>query len=582
MIATLIKYSDIYTEELPDDYVDLIRGISKNELIATISTLNSRLKPMQDSFFDESINTQLNCLRLVFLDEQNSFQNSNCKSFLHKYNQLLQSNKLIFNRATCLYALQKVINVKNFNPVVHRAYTVDDREAILKFLLIVNEKLLSYDNSYEENDHETLKRDFFEYYLFKELPHNQYFQVSNVVNVFYKSWYLFTMLMSDSFFRPHFEKYLTTVFGTSNLILLYKIVLYSVFASYDRKLKSYYINVENTNENKDAIMVLDSLSNRIILNALNEGDLSFLEFLDIKKSPLYKDGTNANDILYTILDITLFVEKFNSLFINDFWFDYLKPKNICERKDWGNFIGDKFFEPFIDSILKGCLQNNKRVVYRHTTSLKFKFDKKSEIEYADYYLRQGNTVVLTEAKSSYLSSVNGYKTVNTKEDYKNLDLKRFYKDFGLDQIVKKVLKLFGSFKNLTDDKRINGYKKIKVYPVIILNDQIFDFSIFNYVFKQRFFELLALENIPIETSERKIYPVTLVLISDLQNIEQSLQDGDENLFNLIRYYQSSTDILKVPYLGDYAPFQSFNDTTSKRVKNKSIANHIKSLKWVDK
>ena len=95
-------------------------------------------------------------------------------------------------------------------------------------------------------------------------------------------------------------------------------------------------------------------------------DLKIFEFLNIKKSPLYKNsGKDGKDIItYLVLDNTLLIEKTYSLFINDFWFDYLKAKNICNRTDWGNFIGSVFFEPFLEEILNNSFKNNKRTVFR--------------------------------------------------------------------------------------------------------------------------------------------------------------------------------------------------------------------------
>lgn len=581
MVATLIKYSQIYKKPPPDNYIDLVRNIPKNELIAVIATLNARLKPIQNVFFDESRTVQINGLRLIFLDEDNSILNSNCKDLIKTFIQFPHNYRL-FNRVTCLYALQKIINSDYFNKE-DIEYTVDDRENIFKFLLVINEQILGYDNSYNKDDHKTLGESFFEYFLFKELPHNQYFQISNTINAFYKSWILFKALINDSKYGEHLTKYLERIFGTSDLSSFYKVIIYTFMASYDKKLQSHYVNVENAEENLDTIKILDSLSNRVALNTKDENNLDFFEFLDLKKSPLYKDNltNDTQNLTYIILDTTLFVEKFNSLFINDFWFDYLRPNKICNRTDWGNFIGSIFFEPLINVIFENILKKNKRIVYRHTDALKFRFNGKDEIEYADYYFRQKNTIILAEAKSNYLNSKDGYKKVNTIEDYSNLDLERFYKDFGLKQLVNKVIEQFDTFKKHTDDRRINAYKQLKIYPVIILNDSIFNFSFFSYVFKQKFTQILQSKNIEIENAERKIYPVTLILISDLQDIEQSLHNGNENLFNLIRYYHSVTHESMAPVLGEECMFQSFSDIVNKRIKSRYIADYVRSFKWIE-
>ena len=97
------------------------------------------------------------------------------------------------------------------------------------------------------------------------------------------------------------------------------------------------------------------------------------DFFDIKKSPVYlnEDFDDSDELKsYIVLDNIFFIEKMYSLFVNDFWFDYLKPNEICNRTDWGNFIGATFFEPFLEDIFYHILQGQSHYVYRSTDNLK--------------------------------------------------------------------------------------------------------------------------------------------------------------------------------------------------------------------
>jgi len=60
MMGIMVKYSDFYGEPIPANPIDLIKPIPKEELLATISAVNTRLKPVYNSYFDDSRKHKLN------------------------------------------------------------------------------------------------------------------------------------------------------------------------------------------------------------------------------------------------------------------------------------------------------------------------------------------------------------------------------------------------------------------------------------------------------------------------------------------------------------------------------------------
>lgn len=578
-MGLLIKYSEFYGKNIPENPINLIKCIPKEELLATIASINNRLKPVHSSHIDDSRDTQIDCLRTIFLDNKNPPSQSNCKSFVYKFIDSPRSYTL-FTRVTCLYAFQEIISSDGFVEETPE-YTIEIRENILKFLLIVNENILIFNNEYSDKDREELGDKFFEYFMFKELPHNQYYVSFNSINVFYKSWILFKLLNNDSNFGKHLKNYLKQTFDVDEMSDFFKKQMYSYFQSHDDNLKMQYLNVKKTNI--EVIKILDKFSERNNFPLSEKDDLKIFEFLDLKKSPLYKnEGNDGKDIItYLVLDNTLFIEKTYSLFINDFWFDYLKPNNICNRNDWGNFIGTAFFEPFLETIFCNAFQNNRRTVYRSTDDLKFKLNQQNEIEYADFYIREKGKIILAEAKSNYLPFINGYKTVKTIDDYKALDLTKFYKDYGLTQLANKTIKEFHKYKFHINDKDFSFKRKVKLHPMLIVNDPIFSSGFASFAFKRKFTELLKSENIEIENEQQIIFPLTIINVSELQELEQSLQDADENIFNIIRYYNSITNVNRVPKEGSFIVLKTIEHAINKRIKSKLIANRIKKLTWLE-
>lgn len=575
----LIKYSEFYASNAPEKPIEILKVLPKEEVLATISAINSRLKPMEKSYFDDSRETQVECLRVLFLDNQNHPSQSNCPQFIFKYLKTPKNNNL-FSRVTCLYAFQEIINHEGFAEETPE-YTIANRELILKYLLIANENILSFDKEYNENDSKTLGDNFFEYFMFKELPHNQHYATSNSINLFYKSWRLFKSIDNDEFFGEHLRIYLNETFGLETISDFFKNQMYSYFKSYDKKLKLCYINIEKTE--KDAIKILDKLSEKQNIPLPDKTDLRIFEFLNIKKSPLYKNaGKDGKEIItYLVLDNTLLIEKTYALFINDFWFDYLKPKKICSRTDWGNFIGSVFFEPFIEEILDNSFTNNKRTILRATDDLKFKIKGGNEIEYADYYIRERGNIILAEAKSNYLPTIHGYKTVNTIDDYNALDLDKFYKDYGLTQLTSKTIKLFHEYKKYINDKTFDFDRKVKLFPLLIVNDPIFSSGLASFAFKQRFEKSLKKENIKIESDKHKIMPLTIINVSNFQDMEQCLQDGDENLFNIVRHSHSISHKERVASEGSFVVLKNIDHSINKLIKSKLIADRIINLSWLE-
>lgn len=578
MFGHLIKFSEAYEEPFPSNPLDLIAEIPKEELIATVVAINSKINPVNSSYIDDSRKTQIACLRSIFLDNHNSLANSNCLDFIYEYLKTPQ-NHILFSRVTCLYALQEILNSNNFISNTPK-YANQNREQILRYLLCVNTNILISDQEYISSGYEKLGERFFEFFMFKELPQNQYYHSLNPVNFLYKSFSLLTTIEKDEFFGKHFSDYLKKTFKVDSLTEFFKFLAYTYFKSFDNKLDVRYIKI--LSDNKEYVDILDAFSKRNVTGKIEKTDLKIFDFMEIKKNPLFRtiDEYNRNLITYLILDNKLLLEKTYSLFINDFWFDYLKPFNICNRNDWGNFIGDKFFEPFIENIFSEAFRDNPRVVFRHTNDLKFKLDGRNEIEYADYYIREKNKIILAEAKSNYLPLVNGYKTVKTLEDFDKIDFEKFYKDYGLIQLAKKTIKEFHNYKHYIKDPLFDFSRKVHLYPTLIVNDFIFSSGYTSMAFKRKFESLLLSENIEIENELHKIHPLTIINVADLQNIKMSLQLRKQSIFNIFRHYHSCSGYEAIQRTGETTRgLLTVEHSINKLIKSNLVAN--KKFDWIE-
>ncbi|CAD0007128.1 hypothetical protein [Flavobacterium chungangense] len=578
MLGNLIKYSDFYTAPIPDNPIELIIDIPKEELIATIVAINTRLKPLGVSHFDDSRDTQINCLRTIFLDNENHIEQSFCLSIINKY-IITPSNNNLFSRVTCLYALQEILNFNGFTKETPE-YNFDNRERIFKFLLIANNQILKGDSNYKKEGYEQLGNDFFEFFMFRELHHNQYNECSNSINVFYKSWFLLHKIENHHIFSNHFKNYLTWYYKVENADAFLKNIFWAYIKSYDETLKLRYLNVLKSE--LDTIKVLDAFSADREFKVLEKDNLEVFDFSRIKKSPLFKGRMKdeKDTIGYLILDDGFFLEKAYSLLINDFWFDYLKPNEICTRKDWGSFIGTDFYEPFLCEIFLESFSNTPEFIFRSTDELKFKIEGRP-IEYADFYIREKQNIALIEAKSSYLAIINGYKTVSTIDDFRKLNLEEFYDDYGLVQLVSKTIKKFHLYKNHIADDKFNSNRKVQLYPILIVNDPIFSSSLASFVFKRKFNELLEKEGINKKAKEHNIKDLCIMNVSHLQDMEQSLIDKKNNFFKILDTYLLMSNYNNKANFNRYNFLRTFDHVLHAKIKEGLIANRIKGLKWLE-
>lgn len=577
MIGYLVKYSDFYGTAVPDNPIDLILDIPKEEIIATVVAVNTRLKPLTSNHFDDSKETQINCLRTIFLDNENSLEQSFCLPIIRKYD-IRPANHKLFSRVTCLYVLQEIINCEQFTYEIPE-YNFDNRERIFKFLLIANDQILTGDKNYKEEGYEKLGNDFFEFFMFRELHHNQYNECSNAFNIFYKSHYLFNKIENHHLFGEHFKNYITWHYNveSSNKFLIH--IVLSYINSNDDKLGLRYLNVPIGNT--DAIKILDAFSSKVVYDIPEKGDLQTFDFFPLKKCPLFKckQKDDKDIISYLLLDESFYIEKAYSIFINDFWFDYLKPNKICTRKDWGNFIGSEFYEPFIEEILNESFSTNQNIVLRSTNQLIFNFEG-SPIEYADFYIREKQNIALIEAKSAYLPIVNGYKTVATIDDFRNLNLDEFYEDYGLVQLASKTIKKFHLYKNHIKDLQFNTSRKVHLYPVLIVNDPIFSSSMSFFIFKRKFNDLLEKEGINKKSKDHNISDLCIINVSHLQEMEQSLKDKKVNFFSLLDLCLLMSDFKNKNNFKGYKFLRTFEQVLYAKVKDGLVSDRIKDLKWL--
>ncbi len=181
--------------------------------------------------------------------------------------------------------------------------------------------------------------------------------------------------------------------------------------------------------------------------------------------------------------------------------------------------------------------------------------------------------------STYLPLVNGFKTVNTISDFNKIKVNQFYKDFGLLQLVEKTLRKFNEYKGFIKDPEIRAKGKLKIYPLLLLNEPIISLGPSNLAFRKKFDELLSLNGIDKDSESIRIMPLSILNISELQDVEQSMFNRDQSMFNLFQMHFAATDLKKIKTTFEAATPLSL--IINKHIPNhKKISNKVRKLKWL--
>lgn len=581
MIGIVLKYSVYYNKKVPNKPLELIAHLPKNEIVVTIARINTLLQPQGYRSSDDSRETQIECLKSILLqDEKNA-----PVEYLIRFNQYAQhlinlpNHYSIFTRGTCLYALNEILQSDSFLKDDKTQYTFDERIGILDYLLICNERILDFSEKESNTQIDELRVDFFEFFAFNMIPYNQYNITFNCLTKLYKSAYFLKSLLNNRTTEKHLKIYFKNKFGLDDIKEFFKVFTFSFLNMFDKKLKIYHLNIDNRQES--IIRIIKGFSENTQQENVNHLDVKTLDFLAVKKSPIFSwEPLNSDNFTgFVVLDLAFLLEKMDSLLINDFWFDYLKDNSELNRKDWGNFIGSKFFEPFVHDIIACSFKNISSYSIKTSDELKIKLPGKSEIEIADVYIRNKQKVAFIEVKSNFINMIDGYKSVTNIDEFKALDMDKFYKSFGLIQMLDRI-KNFHTYKKYLNDKGLNLNRKVHLYPIILVNEPILSSGLFNFPLRRKFESMLMAENISMKSKEHIIWPLILINIEELQELEQSIFDRKIDFFKILNSFYDKTSIKGKFTKNEYKSLLTLHNMIDQKIEPENLfPNRLKDYKW---
>lgn len=566
---------------MPENPLGLLAHLPKNEIIVTIAKINTLLQPLGYRNTDTSRETQIECLKTIILQDKRNAPSEYVRNFNRYAEHLnnLPEEYNLFTRGTCLYALNEILQSDDFLKENKTQYYQEERIGIFDYLLACNERILMFSNKEPYEDITQQGFNFFEFFAFNQIPLNQYIIPINILTKLYKSSIFLKCLMHDESTQEHLINYFKIKYGLEDIEEFFRVFMFSFMKMYDENLQIYHLKIDNKHE--AIISIFKGFSADTAIKKVNHNDVKTLDFLSVKKNPIFSwEPLSTEEFTgFAVLDMAFLLEKMDSFFINDFWFDYLKDKSDFNRTDWGNFIGSKFFEPLVHDVILHTFKNKKYYTVKSLDELKITLPGKSEIEIADVYIRHRQKIACIEVKSNYINMIDGYKSVTTVDEFKALDRDKFYKSFGLTQMVD-TIKNFHQYKTYLNDEGLNLTRKIHLYPMILVNEPILSSGLFNFPLRQQFEKMLNKENVTLKSQNHYIWPLVIMNIEEFQELEQSINDDDVDFFKILDSLHSKTSTQGKIVKDKYKSLLTMHSLINEKIDtDKFFPLRLKDYKW---
>lgn len=496
----IIDYNYVFGEEPPEENLSLVQNLSRKSLLMELAGLNYRLKPKDQTWYDTSLEKQLKELKY--------FTAISYDLYLFYRNFLLKAEKdqgsaNLFTRQGCIYGLEDVVNSSLIQDIDD--FKMSKKEvwdSIIRYLLAINSTITEIKK--EETDRPGLEK-----LNPKLLVLNELNSQINPIHEAYRGYRLIDYLMNTKL-SEHLKAYFFKTYQLDPKEYCFQIL--SIYVSNNNSEDSnldFYYQVDEK---------FDSLFSVLSKHYPNQ---EIFKLLRIRKSPFVK----VKNLAYVLSDNNFLIEKLFTQFINDFWFDYLKPNETINIREYRGVIG-QFIEMYLSEIIRNAFSQNLHIKLLLFDELKIKVDK-NEIEVADLYLRYNKKILLAQVKSTSIYDKEKYGG-DIMSLYKgNRD--EFFKNFGINQLISSIQNLEKYFEYFDPGYPHSGLRKI--YPCLIVSDKAIQTPLMAQVFNERFQELTQ----NFSNKKLKIYALTVIHISDFERLEESLFDSPNKIWTLLEY-----------------------------------------------
>jgi len=505
----IVEFKEIFPhEQLPANRLELIKTIPKNTLVWIFSHLNKLLKSPVDLNYDMTLEKQIELLKYL-CNGNKEMARPYILAMGRIYGKVRAPKNstgipMFISRVLCLHALQEI--VLDYNGKYQEIYTLTDDDILnlLKYIACVNEHIAVYKKRHKQ------QLTFHEELLSAGIVLNEPLITVMPFKIF--NWYmkLIEFFQSDSRISQHIADYFKHIGFTPQQFL------HLIGTMYLEDRGNYNTN-RHTRDDVDGSFthMFEFMSKNINIRQRHE-----LDIIPIRKYPIYK--IKESDRQYIILDFVLLLEKMYEMFINDFYFDWLKAKDFMFDEYMG--IVGKFFEGYCSKILNRMFEWSDSKI--QCTSENKIYVGKNEDELCDVYYREGKNILFGEMKATgiYSSHREGFTDSMFGEDKE-----KFYKSISLNQLIKNIRRLH-EYGEQIDEDFPTGSNTV-VYPILILNEKYYRATYVPVALQERIIAEFEKEKLP---SNIIVRPITVIHISDLEAMEEMIHKRKITIWELLK------------------------------------------------
>lgn len=552
-IKIIPKFNEIFPDEEKLEIIEYLKKIPKELLLQSIGFCNTYPLPNYNNFFS---NPQTK------------------KEVLFRVNQFKKISRSkdeieIITPYSCLRLAEIILN-NIYEFTENGEENADSELCLFKVFLILGERIGNFQHNFvEEPNHESLV-DFLllQSFQLSELSLSKD-DKTEFVKLIYSTIYKFQEILS--FLEISNLKNVKTKFiesfnvkSESELIYQMKYLFAILFIA---KYQNQYIF---SKQNFSSFELIQNLTSTKIV----EDE----DFTEIKKYPIYFLDENRFSVINFFFAVDLFYRsaKFRLKEI------YLTEKLDKEFGDFFSFYNKKFSEEFL---MKNILDK----IFEKRYFTKYKNPQSEQENQLDYYVNYNNTIYLFENKDVLINK--SIKATNSIEPLLVFLKQKFYlnkdKKVGIQQLVYSIEQIYNA--NFKFDDTINYNKKIQIFPILIVQDRVFQSFGINYklnnwfrqelnnrlIYNSNKFQIKGLILIDIDTlilwkdnvkNKNKLFKT--LLENHVQQMETKPKKSYKHIKYLNKYFEDTLKPISLRSTPFFLPKNEFSKQFTDLLKNK--------------
>jgi hypothetical protein len=500
MINTVLRleFENVFPEENPLSALDYLKNISKKTLLEIIGFSNTKPQPNYDDFATNLQIRQDVTLRVTF--------------YLQKYG--IEEKPIFISREASLRLAEIILSNREILLNDHLNDDTDrDEINLFKAFLVINKEINSKQKLTTADE-----------------------SVEKLADLF------ITMSFPTAdlgIFEDNDLEFAKVLWSTLNRLEMLLDFLKSK-AEYDYLINDLinYFNLPNLNELIKQIKFLFGKLLELKINnrykfKVDDSTISFIEslatdeivedadFTALKNHPIYRIEGNV----FSIVDYFFVLDKFNKSLKFILKNSFNKKHNLPDNdRTFFSFFNTEFSEGFLmkkvlDSIFDKPYYVKKKI-------------KNTEKNEPDYYVRHNNRIFVFENKDILIakdikSSANIDK-INSVLKSKFLEVNG--KPIGIGQLVRTITEIVEN--KFEFDDYVNSKKNLTIYPILVVNDRIFEILAVNYRLNNWYLASIK-EKLGQKYNPNFIMNLTLIDIDTLLYWQPYFKENDNNLKQII-------------------------------------------------